>query len=123
MGGFLRKWLKRAAAIAWAAIIYAYQTGPDEALSTFARWAKFLGAPNLPGFLAAKAADIYVLIFAAIVLEFLVWWGWVLPWWREKYPRLIPIQEAALLGYEEAERLGLEDLVSSIHQGLSDKLT
>jgi hypothetical protein len=118
-----RKWLKKASAAIWAAMVYAYYAGPNEAVSKFALWAKFFGHPDLPGYLAAKATDFYVLIGAAIIFVLLVWWGWILPWWRKKYPRLIPIQEAALLGYEEAERLGLEKLVSSVHQDLSDKLT
>jgi hypothetical protein len=39
-----------------------------------------------------------------------------------QHPRLIPFQEAALIGYEEAERLGLDDLVTSIHTWGDDRL-
>jgi hypothetical protein len=34
----------------------------------------------------------------------------------------VPFQEAALIGFEEAERRGLEDVISSVNQSANDKL-
>lgn len=104
------------------ALVWAFETGPEEIGSKTSHWAKWFGYPDLPGYILTKSTDAYVLaggIFLAVLYVLLVW---VWPWWRKNYPRLVPFQEAALIGFEQAEHLGLEELISEVHQSLNDKL-
>jgi len=115
--------LKGVPLVLWGVIVWAFQTGPEEITSKTAAWAKWFGYPDLPTYVLAKSTDAYVLTGAVIIAVLYVTGVWIWPWFHNKYPRLIPIQEAARIGFEEAERLEIEDAISSIHQPLGDKLS
>lgn len=104
----------------WAALGWAFNAGPAEVTSKTAAWAKFFGYPDLPAYVVGKYT--VVLVGAGIIALVYILAVWVWPWWRANHPRLIPLQEAALRGFEEAERLGLEGTVSSIGEWGDDKL-
>ena len=114
--------LKAIPLLLWGALVWAFNAGPAEVTSKTAAWAKFFGYPDLPAYIATKSTDRYVLIAAGIIAALYILVVWVWPWLHSRYPRLIPLQEAALRGFEEAERLGLEDTISSIDQWGDDKL-
>ncbi len=118
----MRQLLKGIPLLLWGALVWAFNAGPQELTSKTAAWAKFFGYPDLPTYIAAKSTDRYVLIGAVIVAILYILAVWIWPWWRTNHPHLIPLQEAALRGFEEAERLGLDDLISSVHTWGDDRL-
>ena len=84
--------LKALPLLAWGALVWAFETGPEEIGSKTSHWAKWFGYPDLPGYILTKSTDAYVLaggIFLAVLYVLLVW---VWPWWRKNYPRLVPFQ-------------------------------
>jgi hypothetical protein len=96
--------------------------GPKEITAKVIEWATWAGYPGLPAYIAAQITKPYLLIGAVVVAFLYALAVWIWPWWRARHPRLVPFQEAALIGFEEAERLGLEDVISSVDQSASDKL-
>jgi hypothetical protein len=112
LGSKIIQLLKAIPLLLWGALVWAFNAGPAEVTSKTAAWGRFFGYPDLPAYIATKSTDRYVLIAAGIIAALYILGVWVWPWWRSRHPRLIPLQEAALRGFEKAERLGLEDTIS-----------
>ncbi len=117
--GILRT-IKTLPALAGALLILFYDigpaTGPADSASHFARWAAWLGYPDvlefLPEFLKEKAADNYVLSAALVVLTIYVFLVWALPWWRGRHPRWISLKEATERASAYGEKHGMLGLAN-----------